>query len=273
MNSPEETGPAFPRQVRLPPPRFQTARVILALILREMGSTYGRSPGGYLWAILSPIGVILIFAAAFSFIVREPALGTSFVLFYATGYLAFDLVMGVTGAITAAINYSRPLLAYPRVTWIDSVMARFILNTLTKLSVFCIVMTGIQLLVDAHTEISLIHIVIGLSMGAVLGLGMGLINCYLIGVAPVWGRIWGIVTRPLLIASGVLFLIDELPRNVREILAWNPIAHVVAEVRRGFYPSYYPEYVSYAYVCGIALALTALALLLLRRGYLTSLER
>ena len=29
-------------------------------MLREMGSTYGRSPGGYLWVIAEPIGVIAV---------------------------------------------------------------------------------------------------------------------------------------------------------------------------------------------------------------------
>ena len=31
--------------------RFATLRTITALILREMATTYGRSPGGYVWAI------------------------------------------------------------------------------------------------------------------------------------------------------------------------------------------------------------------------------
>ena len=30
--------------------RFRSARAVVALMLREMATTYGRSPGGYVWA-------------------------------------------------------------------------------------------------------------------------------------------------------------------------------------------------------------------------------
>ena len=36
-------------------------RTVVALILREMATTYGRSAGGYVWAILEPVlGVALL---------------------------------------------------------------------------------------------------------------------------------------------------------------------------------------------------------------------
>ena len=43
--------------------RFATPRTILALMLREMSARYGRSPGGYLWALLEPLGAILILSS------------------------------------------------------------------------------------------------------------------------------------------------------------------------------------------------------------------
>ena len=45
----------LPPQPQLRPPRVQTFRTISALIMREMQTTYGRSPGGYLWAVLEPV--------------------------------------------------------------------------------------------------------------------------------------------------------------------------------------------------------------------------
>ena len=35
--------------------RFASLRAIGALILREMATTYGRSPGGYAWALIEPV--------------------------------------------------------------------------------------------------------------------------------------------------------------------------------------------------------------------------
>ena len=75
------------------PSRFSTLRTVLALMLREMSTTYGRSPGGYLWAILEPAGGIAMMSVAFGLVLRSPSLGTNFPIFYATGYLPFMMYM------------------------------------------------------------------------------------------------------------------------------------------------------------------------------------
>ena len=40
---------------------FASLRCVIALMLREMATTYGRSPGGYLWVMLEPIAGIALF--------------------------------------------------------------------------------------------------------------------------------------------------------------------------------------------------------------------
>ena len=67
--------------------RFQRLRVLFALMVREMGTTFGRSWGGYFWAIAEPLGGILLLSLAFGLALRTPPLGSSFMLFYATGYI------------------------------------------------------------------------------------------------------------------------------------------------------------------------------------------
>ncbi|MDH2326897.1 ABC transporter permease [Cereibacter sp. SYSU M97828] len=267
-------SPSLPQApaVALPPPRYQTLRVIGALVLREMGSTYGRSPGGYIWAILSPLGTIVMMSIAFSLLVHAPALGTSFILFYATGFLPFSMFSITSAKIGRAVRYSKPLLAYPRVTWIDSVIARFILNVLTELVVFCLIIAGIFIIVDTHTILNVYSILIGLSMMAAMGLGVGMMNCLLIGYFPVWTRIWEIVSRPLMIASGIFYLPDDLAPQIRDLLWWNPLIHGIALVREGFYPTYHSSFDTMGYGFGLGMILTMLALIFLRRGHLASME-
>lgn len=258
--------------VALPPPKHQTLRVIGALVLREMGSTYGRSPGGYIWAILSPLGTIVMMSVAFSLLVHSPALGTSFILFYATGFLPFSLFSDITAKIGRAVRYSKALLAYPRVTWIDAVIARFVLNTLTQMVTFCLIIAGIFAFADTHTTLRVGAILTGLSMMALLGLGVGMMNCLLIGYFPIWQRIWEIVSRPLMIASGIFYLVDDLSPAMRELMWWNPLIHGISLVRSGFYPTYHPAFSSLTYGFGLSLVMITVALIFLRRGYLVSME-
>jgi capsular polysaccharide transport system permease protein len=252
-----------PRRVKTR--EFPTFRTIMALILREMSSRYGRSPGGYVWAVLEPVGTILILAIAFSFMLRSPPLGTSFVLFYATGFLPFSLYSTIARATMNAIDYSRPLLMYPAVTWVDAMAGRFLLNALTGVSVSAIVFTGIACLPNMHLSLDLPPILMAHLMTLVIGLGVGALNCAISGLIPIWDMIWNILTRPLMLLSGVLYTFESLPSFARSILWYNPLIHIVGEMRAGFYPMYNSSYVSISYVLLTGLGLLAFGCTLLVR--------
>lgn len=254
------------------PPRFQAIRTILALVLREMGTTYGRSPGGYIWAILQPIGALTVLSVAFSAVIRSPSLGTSFALFYATGFLPFSGYSEIQGKVSSALRFSKALLAYPRVTWIDTILARLALAVLTKATVGCIVFTGILSLVDTRAVLDIGPILNAILLTACIGLGVGMMNCLLNGLIPIWSNIWSIVTAPLFLASGVFFLYEDMPEFAQDILWWNPILHAVGEMRRGFYPTYEASYVSLIYGYGLSATLILLGLVFLRRHHKRVLE-
>ena len=242
-------------------------RTIIALVLREMGATYGQSPGGYVWAIVQPIGIIVILSIGFSLLVRSPSLGTSFLLFYATGFLPFDMYSILTQKISSALKYSRPLLAYPRVTWLDAILGRFVLNVLTLLTVSWVVIVAIMVFVDSRTVLDLRYIALGFGLAAILGLAVGIKNCLLIGLFPVWAIVWSVLTRPMFIASGVLFLYEDLPSGAQAILWWNPVLHATGLMRKGFYSTYNGSYISLQYSFGIAMVMIAVGLLFMRSNH------
>ena len=230
-----------------------------------MTTRYGRSPGGYLWALIEPLGVIVILAFGFSLLLRAPALGSSFILFYATGYLPFSLYQSTSELVARAIRFSKPLLAYPRVSWIDAILARLVLNTLTGLLVAYILLAVIMGVSETRTVLRIEPILAAMGLSVLLGLAVGTTNCLLMGLFPVWERIWGIVNRPLFLASGVIFLYEDVPRVAQDYLWFNPLMHVVGLMRTGFYPLYSPSYVSVVYVLGVTVVPLAFSLLLLRR--------
>lgn len=265
MPSPLKPHPPIPiGRVTRP---FATVRTTGALILREMTTRFGKTPGGYIWAIVEPFGAILLMALAFSLLVQSPSLGTSFFLFYATGYLIFNLYQTVSMFVSRAITFSKPLLFYPSVTWVDAIMARFFLNTVSGIIVICFILSGAVFFGDAHVIVTIGHCINAIILAAILGLGIGTLTCFLIGVFPLWNIIWGIVTRPLFLASGVMFTYEDLPTGVQNILWYNPVLHITGIMRMGFYPMYNPTYISYPYIILIALITLTLGLLLLRRNY------
>ncbi len=255
---------------RYPPParpsrRFRMPRAVSALVLREMATTYGRSPGGYLWAIVEPIGAIALLTLLFSVMLRAPSLGTSFPLFYASAFLPFSMFTQQSARIGGALSFSKPLLAYPAVTFVDAILARFLLAAITNFLVTTLVLTGVVVVFNLHVQMNFPILIGAMSLAALLGAGVGSLNAYLTLAFPIWERAWAILTRPLFLLSGILFIYEDLPRFGRDILWWNPVLHVVGMMRRGVYSTYDAAYVSPAYVLVVTLSCLVAGLALLVR--------
>lgn len=249
------------------------ARTVVALMLREIATTYGRSAGGYVWALLEPILGVALLSIIFSMAFREPSLGTNFPLFYATGFLPFAMFNDLTNKVAASVRYSRPFLAYPSVTFMDAMLARVILNALTHTTVIAIVLSGIYIIFQLPVVVDMMSIFECLVMTTILAVGVGTCNCYLMTAFPLYERAWGIATRPLFLMSGVFFLYDQMPAKAQDFLWYNPILHCVGLMRRGIYPTYDATYVSPGYVFGISIVLIVIGLLMLVRNYRNLMER
>lgn len=243
--------------------RFASARAIGALMLREMATTYGRTPGGYLWAILEPVLGIAILTFAFSFFFRQPPIGTSFALFYATGVLPLQLFMTINNRVGSALIFSRPLLVYPAVTYVDALVARFVVTALTGVLTFYLIAGAMLMMLDLRVVLDMRQIFASLALASFLGFGMGVLNAYLFLRFNIWQVLWQIVSRPLFLISGVIFIYDQLPATLRDILWYNPLIHVVGQLRKGFYASYSGAYVEPLYVVGVSLVCLVLGLRLL----------
>ena len=248
----------------LRPKPSRTWRSLAALILREMATTYGRSPGGYLWAVVEPLAVIALLSFAFSLAFKAPSLGTSFPLFYATGYLPYMLFHDVSSKTALAIRFSRPLMNFSAVTWFDVVMARFLLNLFTHLAIGALVLLT-MIVVEAQAVPDLALVARTVLLVALLALAVGMMNAFLFLAFPALERVWLIVTRPLFIISGVFFLFEDVPGDIRDILWFNPLFHITGDMRRAFFSTYEASYVSPIYVLGTGLALLGMSLLLLSR--------
>jgi len=254
-------------------PRAASLRTIAALVLREMAVTYGRTPGGYVWAVLEPaLGLALlvfIFSAGF----RSPPLGSNFGIYYASGLLPFFTFMAISSKVQQAINYSKQLLNYPRVTFMDALLARLVLGALTQLAVSLLIFTFLLTVFETRTVLRLDLLLNSFSMAIALGFGIGALNCLLISRHAIWGTVWSVITRPLFCIPGVFFLQESTPQPYRAWLEWNPLVHVTGEARRAFYYSYTAEYVDPVYTYGVAVICAAAGLLMLHSYYRDLLER
>ncbi len=267
-NRPANFIPMAQRPGRLTQP-WRTIRSIIALILREMTTTYGRSPGGYIWAFLEPIGSILVLTLVISLglRLRQPSLGVNFAMFYATGVLVFGMYQSTQSKVAKSISYSRALLRYQSVRFFDTIIARVILNFITQASVMLIIFAVIAGFAETRTQMDFRFVLLAMMMAAALGAGLGVINALLMPLFPVYASIFGILTTPLFFTSGVLFLYEDLPSGAQGVAWYNPLIHITAMMRHGFYAQYDAEFVSPMFVFTISLVLGVIGFALISRYY------
>lgn len=239
-------------------------RVVFALIMREMATRYGRNIGGYVWAVLEPAGTVALLSLIFSYIARRPPLGDSFPVFFATGYMAFHFFSEVSRGVSLAVSANRALLSFPRVTILDTIIARFILHFLTAAFVSVVVLCVAILIYAEPVRIDPAPILLSVALSSLLGLSVGLLNVPLFAFSTTWQTIYGIISRPLFLLSGIFFLFESLPRYAQEVMWWNPLVHVSALMRTGFYPTYHAAFVTPIYVLFFALPFLMLGLLLMQ---------
>ncbi len=247
--------------------RFATIRTIFAMMLREMNTTYGKSPLGYLWAILEPVAGIVLLSSIFSIAFDAPPLGRNFPIFYASGMVPFTMYHSVSGKVATAIMFSKPLLAYPSVTLMDAVLARFILNFLTDLMVAYIVFLSLLALFDTMVVVDLGILIQAMLMLAALAFGIGVLNAFLFSMFLSWQRTWSILMKPMFIISGIFFLFETIPQPYRDYLWYNPLIHIIGKMREGFYPTYDASYVSPVYVYGLSGICALVGIIFLKRHY------
>lgn len=203
----------------------------------------------------------------------RPAIGSNFPLFYASGLLPFLMFNDISSKVAGSIRFSRPFLSYSRVTFLDAMIARFLLNTLTHATIIGIVITGIFILYQIPFVVDMSYVFESILVTAMLGAGVGTINCYLITSFPVWERIWSILTKPMFLMSGIFFLYGMMPQKAQDVLWYNPLIHCVGLMRRGLYPTYAGDYISSGYVISISIGLLLLGLTLLERRSRILMER
>ncbi|PWE27745.1 ABC transporter permease [Pararhodobacter marinus] len=252
---------------------YHDARVLLALVMREVTTRFGRTPGGFIWAIMQPLGQIIILGFAFSLIARNPALGTSFLLFKATGILVFQAFKTTSNMIGKSLSYSNKLLSYPGVEWPHALLARFILNIFVNLVVSILILSGIIIAENLTLIMDWKPVFLAYCLAWILSFGIGALNCYLFERVDIWSNVWGIMTGPLMIVSGVIILYEDLPPVAQEILWYNPLLHITGLMREGFYSTYTPGYISIPFVLACGMIPMVLGLMLVRKHHLYLLNR
>jgi capsular polysaccharide transport system permease protein len=259
---PSPTGTELPRP--LAGAVLVQARVVRALVLREIQARYGRGDIGYLWALVEPLMLLGVFLLLFTFTGRRSHAGMELVPFLGTGIIVFLSLRDMVRAVSSAVEANRGLLLYPQVTPFDAIVARSVLQVATFLVVFLVITGGAVLLGYASLPADPFGVLVALLAAAGLGVALGLLQQALTMLLPILDHAQRVLWRVLMFTSCVFFTMKDLPIAAQEATAYNPIAHVIEQLRAAYFIAYETPIDGYGYVLAWILAASTFGLLMER---------
>jgi len=235
------------------------AGLIWTLIRTDFKARYHGTLGGFVWALLKPMGMFIVLMAVFSFLfARDPVYKLNLIV----GLFLWDFFAEGTKAGLASLHSRGYLLTKARVpSWILVVTS--ISNALITLAVFVVVMV-IFLSVAGHPPgwrallafaiycASLIGIVVGFSLGAsVLFVRYRDLN-----------QVWDVVLQAGFFLAPIIYPLDILPERYHFYLYIWPPTPVIEFSRAALVDGVLPTMTGHLYlaidaalciVCGVVL--------------------
>ena len=241
------------------------ARILCALMVRDVQTRFFGSPLGFAIAIGFPLSHIFILLIVNSALGRTSPYGDSSALFFATGLTPYMCFNYMTRYTMLGLLMNKPLLGYPVVKVGDILFARAIVEVFNATLVVIatlIILTAMGVDVRPPRPLEAMYAMMA-SMW--LGLGIGTVNGVITGLFSPWGTAFSMFQTVMWMASGVVFVPDELPETVRYWLSYNPALIGVEWMRSAYYDGIgLGELLDKPYMLGFATTSVFLGLLLER---------
>lgn len=234
-------------------------RIMRAVLIQDMRTRFGSNHIGYLIAIAWPLSHMGLITVIYLVRMSISPVGDSPAVFVGTGVAPYILCFYPGRMLAMTFQQNRQLLNIPAIQPLHLIFGRCILETLNAvivlaLFIFAVSLFDVDVMPDDLAEASK-----AVAAAVFLGIGLGLLNvvmCALLG--PYFLVFFILVMAGLYVLSGAYLPQHAIPADLREYMAYNPLAQLVEWLRSAYYASYDLELVSKSlvyWVGGISLML------------------
>ncbi len=233
-------------------------RVVRALVLREVLTRYGRHNIGFLWLFVEPMMFTLGITLLWSLTKQSHGSSLPIVGFALTGYSSVLVWRNPANRCTKAIEANLALMYHRDVRPHDIFAARILLELLGVTISFTLLTVCFSFIGWIEPPCDVVTVAMGWGLLALFGAALGLIVGALSELSEVAERVWHTVTYLTFPLSGAVFMLDWLPRGIRDFVEYFPMVHGAEAVRHGFYGTAVKSHEDLAYLAtcdGVLLAL------------------
>lgn len=212
--------------------------ILWLLIRRDLKVRYAGSALGYLWTVLDPLMMVVIYWFVFSVIFSGRDVGEDpYILYLAFGQLAWQWFNGTVTDTTRALTSESRLVRstrLPREIWVLKVVGSKGLEYVFSLPVVALFMVAYQKPPTWHVVFFPLAIV----LQAVLLTGLGLIMASVTVLVRDLQRVVRILLRMMFYATPILYSAQKVPDrfHLRELFALNPLTGILNLYRSTVFP-------------------------------------
>jgi capsular polysaccharide transport system permease protein len=240
------------------------ARVVWALLMREIITRFGRANLGVLWLFGEPMLFTLGVSVLWTMGGLHRAGGLPVAAFAITGYSSVLMWRNTVSHSRGAIQGNINLLYHRNVLLIDVLLARILLEFGGATASF-ILLSAIFIAGDwIAPPVDLLRVVVGWVMLAWFGGSLALLIGAATAFSPLVERLWMPTAYLLFPLSGAAFMVDWLPPAAQSVVLLLPMVHGVEVLRAGYFGNAVKSHYDLAYMGSINLLLMLAGLILLR---------
>ncbi len=222
--------------------------VVWALFLREVQVLYGSKRLGYLWAVVDPMIMIVVFSVVHSFLMKGASLEYDYPVFLATGFLAYNLFRSIVFKSMEAFNANRGLFVYKQVKPIDTIVARVLVEVFQiSIVAMIFVLIGWYFGFDLRVE-NFNMVVLAVAWIVLFGFGLGVLFGVVGTFYENFKKIVTIAFMPLFFLSALFYTVESLPQQAREVILFNPVVHFMELIHGSYFYAIDTTYVNFEYM-------------------------
>jgi capsular polysaccharide transport system permease protein len=238
------------------------ARVLGALVMREMITRYGRENIGFLWLILEPM-ILTCGVMAMWTLMKHEAHGLTVIAFVLSGYMPLTLWRHVSSSLVSCLRHNIPLMYHRQIRLADALFARALLEIGGTTFALVVVYSGAVLVgfIEPFEDLGLI--LSGWLFMAWFSFAVGLILAGLAEMFEVVEKFVAPLQYLMLPISGMFFMVAWLPHDVQKLALYVPTVHCYEMFRAGTFGDAIKPYYDVSYLLKCCLLTTAVGLYLI----------
>jgi ABC-2 type transport system permease protein len=205
------------------------------LVYRDLQIRYAGTWLGYLWTLLDPLAMSVIYWFVFSYIVGSNSIGEQpYILFLLTGILSWTWFNGaVTDSARSLVVESKMVrsIAIPRFLWVIKSIGAKGVEFVFALPILVL----ISIIAKAEVSMQLLFIPLAFVVQFLLLTGIGLILAPLTVLARDTTNLLRILLRMTFYLTPIIYGISDIPARFHTIAYLNPMTGIISMYRAGFW--------------------------------------